>query len=115
MSKVNSTSAQIYPKLYANQQMLPIVQHNKSFDYLGRYFNYLSAKDALNEIRKDKIGNMVTNFTSQSLVIKAMWEEAFAENVKHWQSSISSLPENIYNFTTRYPNNTLPTLKNMTL
>ena len=40
MSKVNSTSAQIYPKLYANQQMLPIVQHNESFKYLGRYFNY---------------------------------------------------------------------------
>ena len=40
MSKVNSTSAQIYPKLYASQQMLPIVQHNESFKYLGRYFNY---------------------------------------------------------------------------
>lgn len=31
MSKVNSASVQIYPKLYANQQMLPIVQHNESF------------------------------------------------------------------------------------
>ena len=41
MCKVNSTRAQIYPKPYANQQMLPIVQHNESrFKYLGRYFNY---------------------------------------------------------------------------
>jgi hypothetical protein len=40
MSKVNSASVQIYPKLYANQQMLPIVQQNESFTYLGRYFNY---------------------------------------------------------------------------
>ncbi len=40
MSKVNSASVEIYPKLYANQQMLPIVQHNKSFIYHGRYFNY---------------------------------------------------------------------------
>ncbi len=39
-SKVNSASVQIYPKLYANQQMLPIVQHNESFIYLCRYFNY---------------------------------------------------------------------------
>ena len=38
---------------------------------------------------------MVTNFTSQSLVIKAMWEEAFAENVKHWQSTISSLAKKL--------------------
>ena len=44
-----------------------------------------------------------------------MWEEAFVENVKHWQSTISSLLKNIYNFTTRYLNNTLPTLKNMSL
>ena len=48
-----------------------------------QYDRHLSAKDTLKEIRKDKIGNMVTNFTSQSLVIKAMWEEAFSENVKH--------------------------------
>ena len=41
MCKVNSTRAQLYPKPYANQQMLPIVQHNESrFKYLGRYFNY---------------------------------------------------------------------------
>ena len=31
MSKVNSASVEIYPKLYANQQMLPIVQHNNIF------------------------------------------------------------------------------------
>ncbi len=80
-----------------------------------QYDRYLSAKDVLKEIREDKIGNIVNNFTSQSLVIKAMWEEAFAENVKHWQSSINSLPKNVYNFTTRYLNNTLPTLKNMSL
>ena len=78
-----------------------------------QYDQYLSAKDVLKEIREDKIGNIVNNFTSQSLVIKAIWEEAFAENVKHWQSSnINSLPKYIYNFTTRYLNNTLPTLKN---
>jgi hypothetical protein len=80
-----------------------------------QYDRYLSAKDVLKETREDKIGNIVNNFTSQSLVIKAMWEEAFAENVKHWQSSINSLPKNIYNFTTRYVNNTLPTLKNISL
>ena len=49
------------------------------------------------------------------LIIKAMWEEAFAENVKHWRSTISSLPKNIYNFTQRYLNNSLPTVKNMSL
>ena len=71
------------------------VHNDTSKDTNIQYDRYLSAKEALKEIRKDKIGNMVTNFTSQSLVIKAMWEEAFAENVKHWQSTISSLPKNV--------------------
>ena len=57
--------------------------------------------------------NIVANLTSQSLVIKSMWDEAFSANAKHWQSSITTLPRNIYNFTTRYLNNTLPTLTNM--
>ena len=64
------------------------VHNDTSKDTNIQYDRYLSAKEALKEIRKDKIGNMVTNFTSQSFVIKAMWEEAFAENVKHWQSTI---------------------------
>ena len=80
-----------------------------------QYDRHISAKHALKDIRQNKIGNIVNNLTSQSLVIKAMWEESFAENVAHWHSTMNSLPKNIYNFITRYLNNTLPTLKNLTL
>ena len=63
--------------------MTSVLYNDTTKDTNIQYDRYLRAKDALKEIRKDKIGNMVTNFTSQSLVIKAMWQEAFAENVKH--------------------------------
>ena len=42
-------------------------------------------------------------------------EESFSENIEHWYTSFQNLPKNIYNFSTRYINNTLPTLKNMTM
>ena len=48
------------------------VYNDTSKDTNIQYDRYLSAKEALKEIRKDKIGNMVTNFTFQSIVIKAM-------------------------------------------
>ena len=42
-------------------------------------------------------------------------EESFNENIKHWYTSFQNPPKNIYNFSTRYINNTLLTLKNMTM
>ena len=35
--------------------------------------------------------------------------------IKDWHATLDKLPKNIYNFVTRYLNNTLPTLKNMLL
>ena len=35
--------------------------------------------------------------------------------IKDWHATLDKLPKNIYNFATRYLNNTLPTLKNMLL
>ena len=40
VSKVNSTSSQILPKLYLNRGLIPSVNRNESFCYLGRYYNF---------------------------------------------------------------------------
>ena len=40
VSKVNSTSSQILPKLYLNRRLIPSVNRNESFCYLGRYYNF---------------------------------------------------------------------------
>ena len=58
----------------------------------------------IQEIRAEKVANITHHLTSQSLIIKSLWNEAFPDMVN-----------NIYNFVTRYLNNTLPTLKSMLL
>ena len=74
-----------------------------------------SSKDVLKDIRDSKINKILTNLSSQSLIVKSLWNESFNENIKHWYTSFQNLPKNIYNFPTRYINNTLATLKNMTM
>ena len=79
------------------------------------HYSYKSCKDVLKDIRDSKINKMLTNSLSQSLIVKSLWDESFNENIKHWYTSFQNLPKNIYNFSTRYINNTLPTLRNMTM
>ena len=59
-----------------------------------QYDLYTSAKEVVKEIRGAKMHNIVANFTSQSLVIKSIRVEAFPRNVKHCQSSVTTLPRN---------------------
>ncbi|CAB3997967.1 Hypothetical predicted protein [Paramuricea clavata] len=80
-----------------------------------QYDRYLKPKEVIQEIRAEKVANITYNLTSQSLIIKSLWNEAFPEIVKDWHATIDKLPKNIYNFVTRYLNNTLPTLNNMLL
>ncbi|CAB4005875.1 Hypothetical predicted protein [Paramuricea clavata] len=40
VSKLNSTSSQFLPKLHLIQSMIPTVNRNESFCYLGRYHNF---------------------------------------------------------------------------
>ena len=77
--------------------------------YNMQYSSYKSCKD----IRDSKINKILTNLSSQSLIVKSLWNESFNENIEHWYTSFQNLPKNIYNFSTRYIQ--LPTLKNMTM
>ena len=45
--------------------------------------------------------------TTQSLVVKPMWEFVDGRFINQWSNVISHLPRNIFNFTIRYLNNTL--------
>jgi hypothetical protein len=80
-----------------------------------QYDGFSTAKQVAKEIRKDKIFNIESKLTSQSLVIKSIWRDAFQGTAKDWHSAVDKLPKNIYNFVTGYLNNTLPTLTNMVL
>ena len=80
-----------------------------------QYDRYLKPKEVIKEIRAKLVANITNHLTSQSLVIKSLWNESFPDIVKDWHATIHKLPKNIYNFVTRYLNNTLPTSKNMFL
>ena len=80
-----------------------------------QYDRYLKPKEVIREIRAEIVENIRNHLTSQSLFIKSLWKEAFPDMVKDWHATLDKLPKNIYNFVTRYLNNTPPTLKNMLL
>ena len=47
------------------------------------------------------------NLTTQSLVIKAIWDQGSAKQNPKWCKVLDSLPRNIYSFVTRYLSNSL--------
>ena len=77
------------------------------------YDHFITSKNVIKDLRERKQEHITSSLTTQSLVVKALWQESFTENVKTWNTALNKLPKNIYNFTQRYLNNTLPTLKNM--
>ena len=77
------------------------------------YDHFITSKNVIKDLRERKQEHITRNLTTQNLVVKALWQESFTGNVKTWNTALNKLPKNIYNFTQRYLNNTLPTLKNM--
>ncbi len=78
-----------------------------SSNFNVQYDAFSSAKQVAKEIRKDTITNFESKLTSQSLIIKSICPPG---GRKDWHSAVDKLPQNIYNFVTRYLNNTLPNL-----
>ena len=79
-----------------------------------QYDRFKNYREVLKEIVNDKISK-VTSLTTQSIVVKALWQETSSLDVKKWHHSLNKLPKNIYNFCIRYLKHTLPTLKNVVL
>ena len=61
MKKVGSSSRQYKPKLYINNELIPAIEINESFKYLGRHFDYSMSNqehrdnlcDTVDELLKD--------------------------------------------------------------
>ena len=86
------------------------IYHDSNISTNIQYSSYKSCKDVLKDIRDNKINKILRNLSSQSLIVKS-----FNENIKHWYTLFQNLPKNIYNFSTGFISNTLPTLTNMTI
>ena len=64
-------------------------------------------------IEKNKEDQITAALTTQSLVIKSIWEHGMKSAAEIWSKSISKLQKNIYNFSIRHVNNSLANASNM--
>ena len=74
------------------------IYHDSSISSNMQYSSYKSCKDVLKDIRDSTINKLLTNLSSQSLIVKSLWNELFNENIEHWYTSFQNLPKKIYNF-----------------
>lgn len=72
---------------------------------------YISTKEAMKAIR-DKTIVDIEHLSTQSLVIKSIWNYALTSTNGIWFKIIENLPRSIYTFTHRYLGNCLPNRSN---
>ncbi|CAB4026095.1 Hypothetical predicted protein [Paramuricea clavata] len=72
-----------------------------------------SAKEVLKDFRSGHENKLLNQLTSQGSFFCSVTKFALPQLSKVWSVAQSKLPKNIYNFTIRYINNSLPTRKNL--
>ena len=78
-----------------------------------QYDQFKSTKEVVTQYQKTKENRIKIVLTTQSLVIKSIWEHGMESAAEIWSKSVSKLPKNIYNFSIRYVNNSLANASNM--
>lgn len=73
---------------------------------------FTSTQEIIKEVRNDNV-EKITKLSSQSLVVKSIWNFTMKTTTSIWQKVLQTLPRNIYSFTLRYLNNTLANGTNM--
>ena len=78
-----------------------------------QYDTYKNTKDVLSTIRKQHEDKLNHHLISQGSFFSNVMKYSAISFNSIWSSVQSKLPKNIFNFTIRYINNTLPTRKNL--
>ena len=78
-----------------------------------QYDTYKNTKDVLSTIRKQHEDKLSHHLISQGSFFSNVMKYSTISFNSIWSSVQSKLPKNIFNFTIRYINNTLPTRKNL--
>ena len=80
-----------------------------------QYDTHENSKEVTKAVRAQQITRISDELEYQGYIVKLMWSHGSDIFSNLWTQTRDILPSNIYNFTVRYLNNTLPTLKNMTM
>ena len=83
------------------------IYHDTNCDTNLQYDQIKFTKEVITRYRKNKEDRITTVLTTQSLVIKSIWEHGMKSAAEIWSRSVSKLPKKIYNFSIRYINNPL--------
>ena len=78
-----------------------------------QYDTYKNTKDVLKVFRSEQEDRLQNQLTIQGSFFSNVISYSLPKLNSIWSSTQSKLPKNIYNFTIRYINNTLPTRKNL--
>ena len=78
-----------------------------------QYDEFNSTREVIKDIRKRKENRVTNELTTQSLVVKSIWEHSLETSASLWAKVITQFPRNIYNFSIRYVNNSLPNNSNL--
>ena len=84
-----------------------------SNDKSRQYDSFNSAKNVLKSIRLNLTNKVKENLTTQGLVMRHVWDCVLSNTMTVWSSVQKAIPRNIFNYTIRYLNNTLPNMSNM--
>ena len=78
-----------------------------------QYDFYNSTKEVLKDFRSEHEDKLKNQLTCQGSFFSNVTKFSLSHLNKVWSTAQSKLPKNIYNFTIRYINNSLPTRKNL--
>ncbi|CAB3999364.1 Hypothetical predicted protein [Paramuricea clavata] len=78
-----------------------------------QYDVYNSTKQVLKDFRSGQEDKLHTQLTCQGSFFTNMTKFSLSQLTKIWSACQSNLPKNIFNFTVRYINNSLPTRQNL--
>ena len=78
-----------------------------------QYDFYNSTKEVLKDFRSEHEDKLQNQLTCQGSFFSSVTKFSLSHLSKVWSTAQSKLPKNIYNFTIRYINNSLPTRKNL--
>ena len=81
--------------------------HKSTSNINIQYNQFNSTREALKHIRSSDVSCIMEKLTTQSLVVKSIWEFVDGRFINQWSIVISHLPRNIFRFTIHYLNNTL--------
>ncbi len=78
-----------------------------------QYDAYNSTKEVIKQFRSSQEDKLENHLTSQRSFFSSITKFSLSQVNIIWSTCQSKLPKNIFNFTIRYINNTLPTRKNL--